>query len=183
LLVRVRSQDQAAWQRLVSLYTPLVYRWCRAAGLQAADAADVGQEVFRAVARKIGDFRRDRPGDSFRAWLRVITRNKITDHHRRLPVDALGDSAAQTLVQQVPDTPPDPEADAEEASLLYNRAVELIRTEFEERTWRAFWQTAIDGAAAAEVAAGLGMTANAVYLARARVLRRLREEFADLEQV
>jgi RNA polymerase sigma-70 factor (ECF subfamily) len=182
-LVRVRSQDQAAWQRLVSLYTPLVYHWCRTSGLQAADAADVGQEVFRAVARKIGEFRRDRPGDSFRGWLRVITRNKITDHHRQMPDDVLCDSAAQTLVQQRADEPPEPDADAAEASLVFRRAVELIQAEFEERTWQAFWQTTIDGVAAAEVAGGLGMTANAVYIAKARVLRRLRDEFADLEEI
>jgi RNA polymerase sigma-70 factor (ECF subfamily) len=183
LLVRAQSQDQAAWQRLVSLYTPLVYRWCRMSGLQAADAADVGQEVFRAVARKIGEFRRDQPGDSFRAWLRVITRNKITDHHRQMPIDVLGDSTAQTLIQQVPNEPPTPEADAEEGSILFRKAVELIQTEFEERTWRAFWRTAIDGVEAAAVAGELEVTPNAVYLAKARVLRRLREEFADMEQL
>jgi RNA polymerase sigma-70 factor (ECF subfamily) len=183
LLLRVRAQDQVAWRRLVRLYTPLVYRWCRASGLQPADAADIGQEVFRAVARKIDAFRKDQAEGSFRRWLRVITRNKITDHHRRMPVDVPGDSGAQTLLQQLPDEEPDAAADTEETGLLLGRALELMRAEFEERTWQAFWQTAIDGASAAEVAVALGMTPNAVYLAKARVRRRLREELGDLEPI
>ena len=80
LLASVKAEDRAGWTRLVSLYGPLVYRWCRCAGLQPADAADLGQEVFCAVARNISNFRRDRPGDSFRAWLHTITLNKIRDH-------------------------------------------------------------------------------------------------------
>src|SRR5262249_2315434 len=80
VLARVRAHDETAWGRLVSLYGPLVYGWCLRAGLQAADAADVGQEVFAAVARNIPSFRRDRPGDSFRGWLYVITRSKISDN-------------------------------------------------------------------------------------------------------
>src|SRR5262249_43802230 len=84
LLDWVRKQDPAAWRRLVNLYSPLVMNWCRRRyGLQSADAEDVGQEVFRAVAEKIRDFRRDRPGDSFRAWLRRITHSKAIDELRK----------------------------------------------------------------------------------------------------
>jgi RNA polymerase sigma-70 factor (ECF subfamily) len=164
------------------MYTPLVYRWCRAAGLTADAAADVGQEVFLSVATSIAGFRRDRPGDSFRGWLRVITRNKVRDHHRHMPVEGLGDNA-ETVVQPVSDEPASPTAEAEELYILYHKAVELIQTDFEERTWQAFWKVVIEGRAPADVAADLGMTANAVYLAKARVLRRLQEEFADLEQL
>jgi RNA polymerase sigma-70 factor (ECF subfamily) len=187
LLVRVRSKEQAAWERLVGLYTPLVYRWCRQNGLQAADAADVGQEVFQAVARKISDFRRDRPGDSFRGWLRVITRNKLVDYRRNLQAQivAAGGSDAEVLLQRVAKElpPPDPDADAEEMDLLVRKTVELIRGEFEDRTWQAFWGTALDGRPAADVAAELGISANAVYLAKGRVLRRLREELSGLEDL
>jgi RNA polymerase sigma-70 factor, ECF subfamily len=185
LLARVRAQDQRAWQWLVSLYAPLVYRWCRGSGLQAADAADVGQEVFRTVARKIVDFRRDRPQDSFRAWLRTIARTKVLDHLRRSRNEPRGQggSDAQTLLQQVPaDSTGDGggTADAEDRVLLYGRAVELIRGDFEERTWRAFWRVVVDGQAPADVAGELGMSRDAVYHAKARVLSRLRSEFADL---
>src|SRR5436853_6854235 len=77
LLQKVRGRDQQAWNQLVDLYGPMVYDWCLRAGLQPADAADVGQDVFMPVARAIGEFRRDRPGDSFRGWLYTITRRKI----------------------------------------------------------------------------------------------------------
>jgi RNA polymerase sigma-70 factor, ECF subfamily len=185
LLDRVRAQDQAAWSRLVLLYGPLVYRWCRRAGLQAADAADVGQEVFRAVARKVSEFRHDRDGDSFRAWLRAITRNKILDAFRR-PAPGCpppGGSDAQRRLQEVPTRVLEdagPAADAEETRLLFRQAVELMRGEFEEGTWRAFWQAAVEGRRPADVAADLGVSVNVVYLAKSRILRRLREEFADL---
>src|SRR5262249_45205427 len=152
-------------------------------GLQAADAADVGQEVFRAVARKVGEFRHDRRGDTFRGWLRAITRNKILDRYRR-PVPgcpAAGGSEAQRLLQELPTRvweDAGPVAEAEETRLLFRQAVELIRGEFEEGTWRAFWQAAVEERSPADVAADLGVSVNAVYLAKSRVLRRLREEFA-----
>jgi RNA polymerase sigma-70 factor (ECF subfamily) len=184
LLARVRACDQAAWERLVNLYSPLVYRWCRQSGLQAADAADVGQQVFLAVARKIGDFRRDRDGDSFRGWLRTIAMNRLCDHQRTLGKNrAEGGDALDGLAQLAAadsgasDTKSQRE---EEESLLFRRAMDLMRTEFEEKTWQAFWQVVVDGRSPADVGRDLGMTANAVYLARGRVLRRLREEFADL---
>jgi RNA polymerase sigma-70 factor (ECF subfamily) len=185
LLLRVQTCDPAAWERLVSLYSPLVYRWCRQRGLQSADAADIGQEVFRAVARKIADFRRERPGDTFRGWLRTITRNKIRDHLRRQQPGAtgVGGSEAQRQLLQLPSEDgeaDDPAAEASEAALVYRRALKLLRQEFEERTWQAFWRVAVGDLAPAEVAAELGMTVNAVYLAKSRILRRLREEFADL---
>jgi RNA polymerase sigma-70 factor (ECF subfamily) len=148
--------------------------------LQAADAADVGQEVFQTVARKVGDFHRDRPGDSFRGWLWTITRNKVHDFHRaRLPDQAAGDPDAleRLTAAQPADEDGRPEA---EAKLLYRQALDLLRQEFQEATWRAFWRVVVDGQRPAAVAAELGLTANAVYLAKSRVLRRVRQEYADL---
>lgn len=184
LLVRAKAQDPAAWQRLIDLYLPLVYRWCRLAGLQAADAADVGQEVFQAVARKLADFHRSRDGDTFRGWLRTITRNKVRDHFRNLPAEAPGGS--QVNHQQDPVPAPDDSSEAgrqalsAEAQLIYRRAIELIRSEFEESSWQAFWQRVVENRPSAEVAANLGMTINAVNLAKSRILHRLRQEFQDL---
>ncbi len=183
LLVRVRAQDQRAWERLVGLYAPLVYRWCRISGLQAADAADVGQEVFRTVSRKIADFRREGSQGSFYAWLRTVTRSRVIDHLRRCQKQpqAQGGSEVQTFLEQVSAESGDwVFADAEEKQLLYNRAMELIRGEFEQRTWQAFWQVAVEGKAPAEVGAELGLSRDAVYHAKARVLNRLRSEFADV---
>ena len=182
LLNRVRGRDQDAWERLVNLYTPLVFEWCRRSGLQPADAADVGQQVFLAVAHGVRDFRRE--GGSFRAWLRAIARNRLCDFFRtaRTHSDrAEGGDAVRRLEEVIGDPESsDPAADRAEEALLFHRATELMRAEFEERTWRAFWLVVIDGRPTAEVASGLGMSANAVYLARGRVLRRLREEFTDL---
>jgi RNA polymerase sigma-70 factor (ECF subfamily) len=174
---------QSAWERLVNLYGPLVYRWCLRAGLQPADAADVGQEVFLAVARSIGQFRREREGDSFRGWLYAITRNKIRDagrRHREVPLGG-GDNPLQSLeaAREEPEAA-DPPADAEGRALLYRRALDLIQGEFEGRTWQAFWCVAVDARRPADVAADLGMSVGAVYVAKSRILRRLHEEFSGL---
>lgn len=187
LLERVRAQDQRAWERLVYLYSPLVYRWCRQAGLQGADAADVGQEVFTAVAQSIKDFRRDRKGDTFRGWLYGITRNQL--RHRAAPPGGtgVGGSSVQRRLQGVPSE--EESGDRQSASavldqrVLHRRVVELVRDEFELRTWQAFWKVIVEGKTPKDAAADLGMTVNAVYLAKSRVLHRLREEFAALAEL
>jgi RNA polymerase sigma-70 factor, ECF subfamily len=188
LLERVQAKDQAAWERLVHLYSTLVYRWCRQAGLQEADAADVGQEVFQAVYRGIAKFHRDRAGDSFRGWLHAITRNKLRDfarHHRAEECGA-GGSEAQTRLQQVEDDSPANAGDAtdqDDKLTVYRRAVELILADYEERTRQAFWRVMVEQQRPADVARDLGMTTNAVYLAKSRILRRIRDEFAGLEEL
>ena len=184
LIERLKSQDAEAWRRLVALYGPDMYRWCRQSGMQGTDTADVVQEVFRAVASNIGSFRRERPGDSFRGWLWSIAKNKIRDHFRSLQARpaATGGTDAYQQLQQLPEESPDNESDASRAnaeSVLSKRAVEIVRAEFEPRTWEAFSQVAIDGRKPADVAEDLGMTVAAVYMAKSRVLRRLRAELAD----
>jgi RNA polymerase sigma-70 factor (ECF subfamily) len=183
LLVRLRAGQAGAWESLVRLYGQTVYVWCRRAGVSEADAADVGQEVFAAVARHLADFRRDRPDDSFRGWLWTITRNKVRDHWRRQAdrVKAAGGTTAQQVMNQVPeDGLSGSDAEVEESSGLYRRALELIRSEFEERTWRAFLMVTMEGRLPADAAAALGTTPGAVYIAKSRVLKRLREEFGGL---
>ena len=189
LLERVRADDADAWDRLVALYAPLVLHWCRGWALPEQDAPDVFQEVFRAVTGHIRAFRKDRAGDTFRGWLRTITRNKVHDHFRRqrhAPQGAGGSEAQARLVAlPAPEPPADGPADGSPAgeraeAALLRRALELIRGEFEERTWQAFWRTAIDGRPPAEAAADLAMTPGAVRVAKCRVLHRLREELGDL---
>lgn len=185
LLVRVKAQDRRAWDRLVHLYTPVIWCWCQREGLQPADVQDVCQEVFKAVWRGVQGFRRDQPGDTFLGWLRTITRSKIADWRRRrqAEVPAVGGSEAVTLAHQVADpacSPDDSETGAAEESLIYERAAALIRSEFEEKTWLAFRAVVVEGQTATDVAQALGMSPNAVYLAKSRVLKRLREEFAGL---
>ena len=184
LLDRARAREPAAWDRMVALYAPLVMRWCRGWGLRDQDAADVFQEVFQAVALHLGTFRRARAGDTFRGWLRTITRNKVHDLHRRCDREppGVGGSEARNFLAQVPQEPPAEEvspADVPDGELLH-RALELIRDDFEPRTWSAFWQTAVEGRATVDVAADLGMSPGAVRVAKSRVLHRLREDLGDL---
>ena len=179
LLERVRAKDATAWERLISLYAPLVEHWSCRAWLQDADTADVCQDVFLAVARKLADFHRDRPEDTFRGWLRRITQRKLCDHWRKTRGGPPTAGAAEQLAWMASPAEDSSEvAIAEETQVLYRRALELIQREFEERSWQAFWRVVIDGQRPADVAADLGTTANAVYLAKGRVLARLREEFA-----
>jgi RNA polymerase sigma-70 factor, ECF subfamily len=187
LLNRVKARDQEAWRRLVNLYAPLLDFWLRRSKLQSADARDVFQEVFQAVAEGIGDFRKDRPADTFRGWLRTITRHKLADHFRRQGIQpkAAGGSEAYHQLQEV-QQPGDPGDDIEKAVAIKQfrlRAVELIQGEFEERTWQAFWRVAVGGEAAKDVAEDLGVTPSAVRLAKSRVLRRLRQEMEGLEEL
>jgi RNA polymerase sigma-70 factor, ECF subfamily len=184
LLDRARAREPAAWDRMVALYAPLVLRWCRGWGLRDQDAADVFQEVFQAVALHLGTFRRAKAGDSFRGWLRTITRNKVYDLHRRREREppGVGGSEARNFLAQVPQEAPAEEvspSDVPDGELLH-RALALIRNDFEPSTWSAFWQTAVEGRATVDVAADLSMSPGAVRVAKSRVLHRLREDLGDL---
>lgn len=180
LLTLVRQHDRDAWRRFVAIYAPLIYGWCRTASLGAADSGDVTQEVFARVFVAINEFRHDRPGDTLRGWLRVICRNKLHDHFRRQadrPL-AAGGTSAQGRMANVPMCDDDEPTVVSERHALARRAAELVRGEFEPRTWQAFWITAVEGRTAAEVAERLAMTAGAVRQAKYAVLRRLREELS-----
>lgn len=183
LLDRVRGNDPVAWPRLIALYTPLVHYWCGQWGVRGPDAEDVTQEVFQAVAGGLGDFRHNEPGDTFRGWLRGITRHKLLDHLRRAKnhPQGQGGTDAQRQMLAVPDDAAElAEEPAEQISALYHRALELVRAEFEDRTWQAFWRAAIDGHSPAIIATELGVSPAAVRMAKSRVLRRLREEVGDI---
>jgi RNA polymerase sigma-70 factor (ECF subfamily) len=183
LLERVRQQQPEAWERFTRLYGPLVYRWCTTNGLQASDAADVVQEVFHAVFQGIARFQRQNPGESVRGWLWTITRNKICDHFRRLanePAATGGSEATQWLDRSaaLPETADEPVERV--GAELVHRALGLLQTDFETKTWQAFWAMAVDGEPASEAAKRLQMTVAAVYKAKSRVLHRLRTELDGL---
>ena len=183
LLAQVRAEEPQAWERLVQLYAPLVLRWCRASGLQDHDSADVFQDVFQAVVAHVGTFRKEHAGDTYRGWLRRITQNKLRDHFRKRGREPLGvgGSSAQDRLAQCPDLMSDGDDSATDLGerALFARALELIRAEFEERTWSAFWRTAVEDRAADDVASELAMTPGAVRVAKSRVLHRLREALGD----
>lgn len=183
LLARAQRHEPQAWERLTALYGPLVYGWCRRAGVSADDAADVCQEVFRAVSRDIGSFQHDgRSG--FRAWLRTITRHRVSDHFsapNRGP-RGIGGTEPQLAMNSVPDLSgfeADDEQPRENVRLLH-AALATIRSDFQDSTWTIFWRSAIDGHDTQAIAADLGMTAKAIRQARHRVLKRLREELSGL---
>jgi RNA polymerase sigma-70 factor (ECF subfamily) len=177
LVAGVKALDADAWRRFAAVYGPVVYGWARRAGLGGEDAADVTQDVFRAVAAWADRLEHGRPGDTFRGWLWAVTRNKLRDHWRReAGAQAPGGSDALEQLLNVP--APDLSSVAGSAvrpSARLDRAVETVRAEFESRSWEAFWRVTVDGRPAAAVAAELGITANAVYVARSRILRRLRD--------
>jgi RNA polymerase sigma-70 factor, ECF subfamily len=185
LLAAAQQENPAAWSRLLTLYAPLVMAWCSRWGLARQDAMDVVQDVFTAVAGNLERFRKDRPGDTFRGWLATIARNKVRDYFRRhatSPV-AAGGTEAWLRISQVCDGEnlcvQGTDAEEEIFSDVLQRALELIRAEFHEQTWQAFWRTVVEGKSAGDVATELGMQPGAVRVCKSRVLCRLRKELGD----
>ncbi|MCM2372773.1 RNA polymerase sigma factor [Aporhodopirellula aestuarii] len=188
LLERVCAGEDASWEKFVHMYGPLVYSWCRRAGLSPEDAGDISQDVFTTLSQKLAQFERRRPGDSFRRWLKTITNNRARDFHRwqRDRPKAKGGTSAQLYMVDLPTEVTDELCDesdderAEELSHLLKQATELVREDFEPNTWQAFWQTVVQSRATADVAADLQLSVNAVRIAKSRVRARLRSEMAGL---
>lgn len=189
LLAQVKARDPAAWTRLVELYGPLIYGWCRRSGIVAEDARDVVQEVLGSVATSIDDFRGPGPRGQFRAWLRTITRHRIADHFRRRAASprAVGGSEALQRLLNVPELVEDVAADADDSpadvDVVWHGVLELVRAEFADRSWQAFWQMTVDSRRGVDVAESLGMSVDAVYQAKSRVLRRVRDLLRDAGEV
>lgn len=190
LILRIQAQDSAAWERFARLYGPLLYSWCRGSGLQPSDAEDVSQDAFRSVMAGIGSYERTGP---FRGWLWTVTHNKVRDHfrHRQRQAQGVGGSDFVQRLAEIPERPPDSESSVHvTGDPVLLRALEMIRAEFEESTWTAFWRMVVEGKTAAEIAADLGWAgpdkadvakgAKRVRQAKLRVMKRLREEFGDV---
>ena len=175
LLERLRHPNAPDWDRFVLLYTPLLYIWAGRLGAAGADADDLVQDVFASLVEILPAFRYDTAG-RFRGWLWTVVRNKARERGRRVAVP----TADLADVAEPAGDPAGEADDREYREYVTRRAMDLMRADFEPAAWRAFWATAIDGRPAADVAAELGITPNAVYLAKARVLRRLRAELAGL---
>lgn len=179
LIQRVHDRDPDAWDDLAELYGPLVYRWTRQCGLQPEDAADVVQEVFQNVAGAIDSFQYDRPGGTFRGWVWTITRNQVRQFFRRQSQrpQAAGGTDAHQRWQELPEfleSEHEPAADRAK-HVLVHRALDLVRPEFDPRTWQAFWRLTVENAAAADIGTELGISPGAVRQAKYRVLCRLKE--------
>jgi len=185
LLARIRdARDAEAWTQFVAVYSPLVYRFARRRGLQASDAADVTQEVFRAVARSIRRFDYDPQRGSFRGWLIAVARSKLQNFltKRQTGMEGSGGTAAWKLLeQQGSREEEDAFLEREHRRCLFDWAAGQVRDEFQPSTWQAFWQTSVEGRSAKEVGDSLGITVGAVYIARSRVLARLKAKIQQLE--
>ncbi|MBM4072922.1 MAG: sigma-70 family RNA polymerase sigma factor [Planctomycetes bacterium] len=179
LLERVRhGTDHDAWSRFVKLYTPLIFYWGRQYGLQVADSADLTQEVFTTLVRKLPEFTYDRQ-KSFRAWLRTLTLNQWRDLHKRRATRPVPGNDDRLFDLKAPDAVSALEED-EYRQHLVQRALRMMQADFQPTTWKAFWEQAVNQRSPDEVAADLGLTIAAVYGAKFRVLNRLRQELRGL---
>ena len=177
LLARLRTGEETeAWTRFVSLYTPVLFYWVRRQGVPSDDTADLVQDIFAVLVQKLPTFQYDRQ-QRFGNWLRTIAVNKCHDYHRRRR--SRPDITQESVDQEVPDHI-ESFSEAEYHQRLARRALQIMQREFQPTTWKACWETVVSGRAAADVAAELGLSINAVYVAKSRVLRRLREELEGL---
>ena len=183
LLERLRQPaDQEAtrqaWERFVKLYTPLIYHWARRLGLSHQDAPDFVQDAFSGLLQKLPEFTYD-PHKRFRGWLWTVTLNQWRAN-RRQP----GPVAAEEIAPHLENLAGPDEIGAvdevEYRQYLVGRALKLMQAEFQPTTWQACWEQVVSEKSGAEVAEQLGMSVGAVYVAKSRVLRRLRQELSGL---
>ena len=180
LILRLRhADDAAAWQEFVEIYQPLVFRLARSRGLQEADALDMTQEVMARVAKAINRWDPDPNRGSFRGWISRITRNLVIEFLRsknRRPITS-DDSSIEQLVNSTPDRSPETELfDLEHERQVFAWAAEKVRSSFQPKSWQAFWLTAVDNRTPDDVANELGLTKGAVYIARSRVMAKLKQK-------
>jgi len=190
LMLRLREPaDQQAWSEFVSIYEPLVLRLMRQRGLQEADARDVTQQVVLAVTQAVERWQPDGREASFRRWLFAIARKlalKFVERGRS-PIGTARVGAGGTDMLKLLDSLPEPEHrtmeafDDEYRTEVFRWAAEQVRSEFRDPTWQAFWRTCVVNETIANVAEHLGMTAGNVYVARSRVIARLREMVEEFE--
>jgi RNA polymerase sigma factor (sigma-70 family) len=184
LLIRLRNaSDQDAWRLFASIYTPLVYRYAMKNGLQDADAADVAQETMCSVVRVICDFQFDPSRGSFRGWLLTVARNTLRKRFRqaqRQPMGS-GDTGVHAMLQQCSEDDSDQVWNREYELWMFHKVAKLVLHEFQRRTWDAFWRTTVDGVDIDTIARELAMSPGAIYIARSRVLARIRAEIEQIE--
>jgi RNA polymerase sigma-70 factor (ECF subfamily) len=185
LLLRVKDpDDHDAWLQFAEIYQPIIYRMARRRGLQDADAQDLSQKVLASVSERIADWEHNPDRGRFSTWLTVVTRNAIIDSVRRLrPDTGEGGSAIIRQLQRLPasDQQTASEIQTEYRRQMFRRAACLVRREFEPSSWQAFWMTSIESVGVSEAAGRLGLTTGAVYAARSRIMRRLREVVSKWE--
>ncbi len=183
LLIQLRTpRNEQAWVEFVEMYEPLIHRLARRSGLQEADAHDLTQDVFRAVAGAIDRWDPDPARGSFRGWLLRIARNLIVNllaaRRRHSAGFGTGDTDVVAFLESQPESHEEDSVlfDLEYRRQLFAWATDRIRPSFHETTWQAFWQTGVEGRDVTAVAGSLGLSPGAVYVARSRVMARIRRE-------
>jgi RNA polymerase sigma-70 factor (ECF subfamily) len=179
LLRRLQEpRAESAWQRFVDLYGPLIFYWGRRKGPGPEDAADLLQDVLATLVVKLPEFQYDR-SQRFRGWLQTITVNRVTDLFRRRALRSVQPDVGFMHQIAAPDDS-DLFLEVPYRSVIVRRALEMLRGEFNEATWQAYWLQVVDGLTAPVVADRLRITLNSTYLAKSSVLMRLREELQGL---
>jgi len=187
LLLRLRNpQDERAWCEFVEIYEPLIERLARRKGLQHADARELVQEVLVAVSGAIDRFDTDPAAGSFRGWLFRISRNLMINLLKREGryATGTGNSDFQRFLEEQPDPACDQTAefDLEYRRQLFQWAAERVRDSFQESTWLAFWRTCVEQRPIEDVGRELMMSRAAVYVARSRVMARLRDAVEEASE-
>lgn len=183
LLQRVRrADDQAAWERFVLLYTPLLFRWAQRAGLEEQDAMDAVQEIFANLLVEMPRFAFDPARGPFRAWLKTITINQCRKQVRKrsLAIGRGGEGDDDVLQAVLGGDTWEEVWNADYQACVLRKAMQIMQSQFETKTWQAAWELAVNGLTAAEASHKLGLSESAVYVAKSRVMRRLRQELAGL---
>ncbi len=187
LLVRLRDGgDVGAWQEFVHLYAPLIYGFARKRGLQDADAADLMQDVLRSLSSAVHRLEYDPARGTFRGWLFTVTRNKVFNflESRSRRVQGSGDSSTQQRLEQHAATEGEMSAawEADYLRAMAAQAMERVKGEFQAATWEAFVQSAVEGRTPSQVASRVGMSVGAIYVAKSRVIARLRKEIERMQE-
>ena len=171
-------RDADAWHEFTAIYFPLVFEICRRKGLQHADATDITQEVLSRVASAIESYKHDRTGSTFRGWLYCITRNLTVDFFRRRARDPLATAASPSDLNQIKE-PSLEESDAfhmEYRKQMFSVVAKSVQSQVAPKTWAVFWKTEIERTDVDATAKELDMTRGAIYVARSRVIAKLRSE-------
>ena len=183
LLLKIRnSDDDAAWERFVKIYTPLVFGYCVKRGLQAADASDVAQETMRTVAQAINRFEYDKKKGTFRGWLLMVTRNKLLKHFTKIQRQPIGTgrTSIQATLEATPDANETDHWNHAYQQRLFQWASEEVKSEFSKKTWTAFWLMAVENKNSQTVANELDMSLGALYIAKSRVIARIRKQIESI---
>ena len=174
LLIRLREPtDQAAWSRFVNLYGPLIYHWAKRTGLKEEDASDLVQDVMALLIRKLPAFEYDK-SRSFRSWLKTVTLNKWRETCRRKSIPT--HEASLSGLCNIPEKQADEFWDADYRKYVVSRAMDLMKQDFQPKTWQACRRYVLGEAKPDELAAEYGISVWTIYSAKSRLIKRLREE-------